>query len=381
MQADAEEDAEEDAGEGPSAQNEEQATAATTPSVDVEVEQERTKKRKRSEKDAIEKIKKAKASKKPHRKAGGKKGKKGSGSDDDDDDYDDEDDEFAKDMYKKSRPAPGQFEHCELCSKRFTVTPYSKEGPEGGLLCTPCGKQFAKDVQKEKKAASKPVARKQRRKLESDRLDGLASLGAKSLQRLCIEKVAAHHEDVEELGDEMPQPVLEKLSEIFSKKRVMKSRTLRLFLRPDLEAVVVHDAAYLEPEDYLQMFAVVPRMRRLVLGNACQFKDEAVEYMLERCARLQHLHLYAANLVSNEMWEKLFVTLGEQLQVLKLKWLDAAFEDSTVQKLITSCPSLHRLKLKLCRRIGETSLTAIADLPNLHHLSLQLTPEGLEEGG
>ena len=123
----------------------------------------RTKKRKRSEKDTIEKIKKSKSSKKPVKKP------KKKDSDDDDSDFD-----VGKEMYKKSRPAPGQFEHCEICSKRFTVTPYSKEGPDGGLLCTPCGKELAKDAKSEKKAANKGAGRPKRRKVESDRLDGIA---------------------------------------------------------------------------------------------------------------------------------------------------------------------------------------------------------------
>ena len=271
-------------------------------------------------------------------------------------------------MYKKSRPAPGQFEHCELCSKRFTVTPYSKEGPDGGLLCTPCGKELAKEAKQEKKAATKPAGRK-RRKLESDRLDGIAVGGAKSLQQLCIEKVAKNHEDLEELGD-MPQPVVERLSEIFSKKRVMKSRTLKLFLRPDLQDVVVHDAAYLEPEDYHQIFAVVPNMKRLVLGNACQMKDEAIDYMLERCHELRHIQLYAANLISDDMWDRMFREIGKGLEVIKLKWLDAAFEDTTVQDMVQSCPNLERVKFKLCRRIGDDAVAALAELPKLQHVSL-----------
>ena len=97
----------------------------------------------------------------------------------------------------------------------------------------------------------------------------------------------------------MPQPVLERLSQIFSKRRVMKSKTLPLFLRPDLEDVVVHDAAYLEPNDYQQIFAIVPNLQRLVLSNACQLKDPAIDYMLERCSKLRHIQLYAANLVTN----------------------------------------------------------------------------------
>ena len=273
-------------------------------------------------------------------------------------------------MYKKARPAPGQFEHCEICSKRFTVTPYSKEGPEGGLLCTPCGKALLKDTELEKKATTKPAGRK-RRKLESDRLDGIALGGAKSLQQLCIEKVVKHNEDIDEFGD-MPQPVMERLSEIFSKQRVMKSRTLPLFLRPDIEDVVVHDAAYLGPEDYHQIFAVVPKLRRLVLGNACQMKDDGIDYMLERCHNLRYIHFYATNLITNDMWQRLFCEIGEKLEVIKLKWLDASFEDFTVQDMVKYCPNLQRVKFKLCRRIGEEAVLALASLQNLQHLSLQI---------
>ncbi len=276
-------------------------------------------------------------------------------------------------MYRKARPNPGQFEHCEICSKRFTVTPYSKEGPDGGLLCTPCGKELVKEMKQEKKAASKPVGRK-RRKVESDRLDGIATGGAKSLLQLCIEKIAAHHEDVEEFGD-VPQPVLERLSEIFSKKRVMKPKALKLFLRGDLEDMVVHDSAYLEAEDYHEMFAVIPKMKRLVLGNACQLKDGGIDYMLERCKDMRYLQLYAANLVTDAMWHRLFRELGPKLEVLKLKWLDAAFEDVVVQDMVRCCPNLNCVKFKLCRKLGEDAVAALADLPNLQHLSLQIGRE------
>jgi DNA repair protein RAD7 len=233
------------------------AAAVAADVADEAEQQEKSRKRKRNEKEAIEKIKKAKASSSKKGKTK-PKGKKKKDSDDEDEDLnsdDDYDDGIAREMYKKARPAPGQFEHCELCNKRFTVTPYSKEGPDNGLLCTPCGKVQTKDLKQEKARATAKPAGKKRRKLESDRLDGIAAGGSKSLQQLCIAKVAEHHEDVEELG-ELPQGVLEKLGEIFSKKRVMKPRTLPLFLRPDLDSVVVHDAAYLEVENYNQIVRV-----------------------------------------------------------------------------------------------------------------------------
>lgn len=278
-------------------------------------------------------------------------------------------------MYRKARPLPGQFEHCDICNKRFTVTPYSKEGPDGGLLCTPCGKELSKDLKKEQNAAKKSAGTgKKRRKVESDRLDGIAVGGAKSLSQLCIQKVAQHHDDIEELGD-LPQSVLERLSEIFSKKRVMKSKTLPLFLRPDHTSVIVHDAAYLEEEDYRQIFAIVPNMRKLVLSNTCQLKDGSIDYMLERCHDLRHIQLYAANLVQEGMWHRLFREAGAKLEVLKLKWLDAAFEDLVVRDMVRYCPNLERLKLKLCRRLGEDAVSSISDLPELKHLSLQISQD------
>ncbi|GAB7365317.1 hypothetical protein MBLNU230_g6398t1 [Neophaeotheca triangularis] len=356
-------------GEGPSTavpeQTEEEAQeAANEAEAEAEEEEvaEKSKKRKRAEKDSIDSIKKAKKAKKD----GKNKKKKRM---DPDDDF--EDDDLIG--YEKSKPAPGQFEHCEICSKRFTVTPYSKEGPEGGLVCTPCGKELGKDLKAEKKAAAKPAGKK-RRKLESDRLDGMAIGGAKSLQQLCIEKVAQHHEDVEGLGD-MPAPIVERLSEIFSKRRVLKPQTLKLFLRPDLDSVVVHDAAYLEPDDYTRIVAEVPNMQRLVLGNACQLKDNGLGYMLEKCHHLKHVQVYAGNLVSNEMWHKFFQEAGPKLETLKLTWLDAAFEDETVRDLVEHSPNLRRLKLKLCRRIGEESVTAITSMPALEHLTLQIGQE------
>ena len=190
---------------------------------------ERTRKRKRNQDEAISKIKKGKEAKKKALK----KKKKGS---DDDSDFED-----MMDMYKKAKPLPGQLENCELCSKRFTVTPYSKAGPDGGLLCTPCGKDMVKEAKAQQKV-SKPVVRKGRRKIESNRLDGMTIRGTKTLQQLCIEKLAKHSEDIEELG-EMPETIMNRISEIFSKKRAMNSTTMKLFLQPDMETVAIHEAA------------------------------------------------------------------------------------------------------------------------------------------
>lgn len=191
---------------------------------------------------------------------------------------------------------------------------------------------------------------KGRRKAESNRLDGIVTAGPKSLQQMCIEKVADHHLDIEEFGD-LPESVLARLSQIFSKRRVIDPRTLRLFLRSDLDTVAIHDAANLEVNDYKQIFVVVPNVRSLSLNFAGQFKDEVMEYMMDKATDLVHLKLYGANLVTNEMWKRFFIKQGHKLETLQLSWLDAAFDDEVVEVMVKHCTSLRRLKIKFCRRL------------------------------
>lgn len=98
----------------------------------------------------------------------------------------DDDDEIAWDMYAKKIPLPGQLENCELCDKRFTVTAYSKTGPDGGLLCTKCSKEQEAQKKKDQKPKKQAVRGGQRRQIESNLLDGILPNGARSLLDLCI---------------------------------------------------------------------------------------------------------------------------------------------------------------------------------------------------
>lgn len=373
----ADEAAENDEGSNDATADPAQATTVSNAAPETTSKKKRKRATDEEEDDDSEpvKSKKSKTAKKDMKKPQKtpQKKKKHDSGEDEDSAYDTEDEAFVRAQYKKARPAPGQFSNCEECNKRFTVTPYSKTGPEGGLLCTPCGKAMAKDLKSEKKAVSKPVHRK-RRAQESDKLDGLISRGSKTLTQMCIEKLVANHDEVSELGD-LPAPLLDRLSAIFSKKRVLTSKTLPLFLQPSAAEVVLHDAANLDVDDYKQIFAVVPGLQRLVLGNACQFKDEVVDYMLERCTDIKDLQLYAPNLVTNAMWSRLFTELGNNLEVVKLKWLDAAFEDDNVAGMVLDCPSLRRLKLKTCRKLGEEAINAISQASTLEHLSLELSQQ------
>lgn len=134
------------------------------------------KKRKRQQEESLVRIKESKSSKRQ------KKRKEG--------DSDDEGENVPWDMYTKKKPLPGQLENCELCEKRFTVTAYSKTGPDGGLLCAKCSKEQEAQKKKEQKPKKQAVSRDKRRQVQSNLLDGIVQIGSRSLQELCI-KVGA----------------------------------------------------------------------------------------------------------------------------------------------------------------------------------------------
>ncbi|KAH8698267.1 DNA repair protein Rad7, protein [Talaromyces proteolyticus] len=283
-------------------------------------------------------------------------------------DPDDDDDEIAREMmYQKSRPLPGQLENCEICSKRFTVTPYSKAGPNGGLLCTKCSKEIANE---EKKARPKKAMPKVgRRQHQSKLLDGLAQHGASSLVEMCTKKVADNINDIEEFGD-LPSQLLHRLSQILSKRRVMTPRTLQLFLRADLDSINIYDCGKLETDDFEKIFAFMPSLVNVNLRFAGQMKDRVVDYMVQREFRIKQLQLDAANLISDTCWRQLFTTIGPQLEALRLSNLDCSLDDETVEIMSSKCANLRRLKLTQCDRLGNKGLVAISNLPKIEHLSL-----------
>lgn len=86
----------------------------------------------------------------------------------------------------KKAPIPGQLDYCELCNKRFTVTAYSKTGPDDGLLCPKCSKEQEAQKKKDQRPKKKPISRSKAHQIQSNLLDGLLSEGAKPLQEICV---------------------------------------------------------------------------------------------------------------------------------------------------------------------------------------------------
>ena len=129
-------------------------------------------KRKRHQNKTLAKVKENKNHKRQKKNTGGRS--------------DCEDDQVAWDMYTKKKPLPGQLENCEICDKRFTVTAYSKTGPDGNLLCTKCSKQQEDQKKKDQKPKKQILGRQKRRQVAGNLLDGIVQVGPKSLQELCI---------------------------------------------------------------------------------------------------------------------------------------------------------------------------------------------------
>lgn len=283
-----------------------------------------------------------------------------------------DEDEAAKSLFNESlAPLPAQMENCEICDKRFTVTAYSRPGPDGGLLCPKC----TKEIDKEENAARKKKktnAGRARRQIQSNLLDGIYP-GAKNLMTLCIETLAKNVDQAEDFGD-LPASLVDKLAAILSKRRLMNSATLNLFLRPDFEKVTVYDGAKLSSDDYIRIFQIVPKVKHLRIRNAVQFKNKVMDHLLATVVELETLSLHGANLIDDERWNQFLTEKGSHLRALKVYYQDGHFGDEQIELLTAACPKLERLKIINNQKVTDAGLHQIAEIPTLQHLSLEIYP-------
>ena len=139
----------------------------------------------------------------------------------------------------------------------------------------------------------------------------------------------------------------------------------------DIHINITDMTAGLETDDYIRLFSVIPTIRRVNLRNAGQFKDKVLDYMMERDIPVEHLHLEAANLVSNDKWMEYFSRCGHRLISLRLAWLDNAMDETAFMHVVRSCPNLRKVKIRKCFKLGEQALHALSRLEHLEQLSLQ----------
>lgn len=289
----------------------------------------------------------------------------------------DEDDLAQAILRERVAPLPGQMENCAICGTRFTVTPYSRTGPDGGLLCNPCGKELDKDDAAAKKKKAKRTsggAVGLRRQMQSSILDGTYSLGAKSLMTLCIETLAKNIDLAEDLGD-LPAPVIDKIARKLSRYRLLDSRTLSLFLQPTAEEIYIYDGAKLSVDDFIRVFQTVPGLKKLKIRNAIHFKDEVMDYLLSRHIELEEFYLHGANLLSEAKWGEFLQQKGGPLRSLRVYWTDKHFGDGILSLLPATCPSLTRLKVSHNQQVTGAGVSALGNLKTLRHLSLDLRNE------
>ncbi|ROW06112.1 hypothetical protein VMCG_04581 [Cytospora schulzeri] len=322
----------------------------------VEAESEKSKKKRKLQQQTINKIRASKRFQKRKKKIQDS----------------DEENDLIEELLKRAEPRPGQMANCEICSVRFTVTPYSRSGPDGGLLCNPCGKELEKDdgpaKKKKKTVPGDPVGK--RRKTQSNVLDGTFALGAKTLMSLCIETLAKNIELADDLGA-LPPRTVDKVARMLSKKRLLDPTTLNLFLQPTAHDVSIYDAAKLSTDDLIRVFQMVPTVKNLKIHNAIQFKDEVMEYLLSRDnIELEGLCLHGASLLSADMWKKYLTAKGASLQKLQVYYIDKHFDDDCLTTLKTATPSLNRIKVYNNQKVTGDGIRELAHLKKLQHLSL-----------
>jgi DNA repair protein RAD7 len=286
-----------------------------------------------------------------------------------DEDVSDEDDAARAIFEESMAPIPNQMENCEICDKRFTVTGYTRKGPDGGLVCNMC----AKDLNKEEGSARKrrkTAAGQARRKIQSNLLDGIYP-GAKSLMTLCIETLAKNVDMAESFGD-LPDSLVDRLAAILSKRRLISSKTMDLFLRSGGDEVTIYDAANLTCDDFIRIFQVVPTVKKLRLRNSIQFKNKVMDHLLGTTVKLESLSLHGSNLIDDERWNTYLTLKGPYLRELKVYWTDGHFGDEQVELLAKTCPDLRRLKLAHNQKLTDKGVEHIANLPNVQYLTLEI---------
>jgi DNA repair protein RAD7 len=281
------------------------------------------------------------------------------------------DDDSAADAQFLIETQGGQHANCALCDVRFLVTPYTITGPDGGMLCTPCAKDWKKADGPRKKRKLQGV---DRRRVASRKLEGQSARGVKTLVDCCCATLANNVHNADDLGH-MGPVLMDKLAAILSKKRLFRPNVLNLFLQPGTETITIYDGAYMTSDDYIKIFQLCPTIKHLRIRNAVQFKNHVMDYLTNSTVELQSFSIHGANLIDDEHWEAFLDIKGKHLKSLKVYYNDGSFGDGIVKKVADWCPDLERLKISHNWNVSDQGLKHIPKLKKLQHLTLHLLKE------
>ncbi|KAL1901594.1 UV-damaged DNA-binding protein rad7 [Ceratocystis pirilliformis] len=262
-----------------------------------------------------------------------------------------------------------QKEDCDVCSKQFTVTPYSKPGPNGGLLCMACSRKS--------KAATTSSARPRKipataRKKQKDIMDRILVLGTKTLSLQCIELLVKNLHLAESV-ENLPESVVDRILRLVAKRRLLNSSTLSLFARPRSEFLYLYDAANLTMDDFIMCFNTCEILKKLAIHNGIQFKDPVMDHLIQTGAPIESFALHGGNLLSSASWMRFFKARGAHLKGIVVNYTDAAFNDEVVEYMVTHCPSLKHISIRHNPAVTSESLLSIRRLTQLTSLSVQTT--------
>ncbi|POS83085.1 hypothetical protein EPUL_005337, partial [Erysiphe pulchra] len=268
-------------------------------------------------------------------------------------------------------PLPQPMSNCAKCDIRFLATVYSRScpGSQGsGVLCPKC----SSGIGRSEHAKKKQKLGTSRRKNASNILDGVfLHYGSKKLVSLCVETLANHVHQAESFGS-LPVDLVQRLGAILSKRRLITSPILDLFLEQKHDSLIITDGAKLNSDDYCRIFQLVPTIKYLKLRNAIQFKNKVMDFLLGTTVNLVSLDLHGANLIDDEKWESFLTQKATHLRTFKVHFTDSYFGDRAVELLPICCPNLQRLKISHNLKLTDSGLEPIALLSNLDHLSLEL---------
>lgn len=279
-----------------------------------------------------------------------------------------------QDVVDLIRARAGFVDHCEICSKKFTVTPYTKTGPNGGLLCADCGRALNNDrLPDAKRPKPKPMGKRpgKKREIQSRIMDRTFKVGAKDLTTLCVETLARNVELAESLGD-LPPHLIDKAARLLSKRRLVDGNTISLFVQPSTEILKIYDGAKLTEQDLINCFTVSQNLHTFKIRNGIHFSDSVVEYLMTREVKLQHISIHGANLLSDEQWMAFLAEKGQHLRTLKVHFTDKYFGDEVIESIVANCPNLEALALTHIAKLSHKAIRELAKLRNLNYLSLLL---------
>lgn len=265
----------------------------------------------------------------------------------------------------------GHEDTCVECGELFNLTVYSRfVKAKRGYICESCN-----DLLKQQERAMKRNelnARKKRKQVAQALLDK-QTVRIPKLLDVCVSVITNNISDVDALGD-IGHLNMAKISKILSKNRSLNSKTIDLFLRPDLEELELWDCSSVDSDALNRVASFCPNLISLTLFMCGQLHNENLQYYNTNLPHLTELSLNGPFLISDPMWKIYLNARPRSLKKFEVRNTHR-FEDDALETLMkTSGSSLESLKLS--RLDGLASLQAYKCIPqyltpgNLSHLEL-----------